>query len=345
MASNSPMQSSPRRILGDVTNSARNTPGKHNAVAKTMGKAAPIGSPLKQNQTMAAAQNLSSKDSKAQLPSGSPKKRQFEDIDDAEDDADADRRSPYRMMEIGSTSQRNFVRPPIVTIMPLPEESLSADEDEESPVHPREDSEDISDIEAVAEPICASFSSLINYDPTNTSDKSARASLEPKEPETAPTRAELLKLRLKIAMYKVKTDQTRIPFSNLVVPQKEKGMKVLPDPESEDEDEILLEIKPSQRRPAKAPANTTVTSGPVSKLLTPPVLRPTAFSTRFITAPTATSSPQSTSSMLLPEDAERPHDSPTKGHRKRLAEGGEELTSSAEKGRVASGLLDLMQAQ
>lgn len=146
-------------------------------------------------------------------------------------------------------------------------------------------------------------------------------------------------------MYKVKTDQTRIPFSNLVVPQKEKGMEVQPDPESEDEDEILLEIKPSQRRPTKEPANIMITGGPVSKLLTPPVLRPTAFSTRFVTAPTASSSLRSTDSTPLPEGTEIPQESPTKGHGKRLAEGGKELTSSAVKGRAASGLLDLMKAR
>ncbi|KAE9987352.1 hypothetical protein EG328_003076 [Venturia inaequalis] len=338
MASNSPRNSTPRRVLGDVTNSARNTPGKHNAVAKDMGKAAPIGSPLKQNRTITPAKSI------IHSPSKSSRKRQFEDIDDTEDDADADRRSPYRMMEMGSASQLKVARPPIITIMPLPDDSLSADEDQESPINPRADSEDISDVEAVADPICGSFSSLINYEPTDTPDKSARASLEPKEPEPAPTRAELLKLRLKIAMYKVKTDQTRIPFSNLVVPKKEKEVEIQPDPESEDEDEILLEIKPSQRRPTKAPANITITGGPVSKLLPPPVLLPTAFSTKFITAPIASSSPQSTASIPLPEGTETPQDSPTKGLRKGLAKGGKELTGGAVKGRAASEWLDLMKA-
>lgn len=113
MASNSPTQPHPRRVLGDVTNSARNSPGKHNAVAKDMGKAAPLGSPLKQNQTMTPAKTLNSKASIFQLPSVSSKKRQFEDIDDADDDADADRRSPYRMMEMGSASKLEVARPPV----------------------------------------------------------------------------------------------------------------------------------------------------------------------------------------------------------------------------------------
>lgn len=113
MASNSSLQPSPRRVLGDVTNSARNTPGKHNAVAKDMGNAKPIGSPLKQNQTMTPAKMLSSKENTAQFALGSSKKRQFDDIDDVEDDADADRRSPYRMMAMGSASQLKVARPPV----------------------------------------------------------------------------------------------------------------------------------------------------------------------------------------------------------------------------------------
>jgi hypothetical protein len=55
--------------------------------------------------------------------------------------------------------------------MPLPDDNSSTDEDE--PIH-----QDLSDADAVAEPI-GSFSSLIDYDPANASDKSSRASLEP----------------------------------------------------------------------------------------------------------------------------------------------------------------------
>jgi hypothetical protein len=63
--------------------------------------------------------------------------------------------------------------------MPLPDDNSSTDEDEDSPILPRADSEDLSDADPAAEPICGSFSSLIDYDPANASDKSARASLEP----------------------------------------------------------------------------------------------------------------------------------------------------------------------
>lgn len=113
MASDSSIQPSPRRVLGDVTNSARNTPRKHNAVANETGKATPIGSPLKQNQTIVPAAMLSVKENVVQFPRGISKKRQFEDVDDAEDDADADRRSPYRMMAMGASSHLEVARPPV----------------------------------------------------------------------------------------------------------------------------------------------------------------------------------------------------------------------------------------
>ncbi|QDS73871.1 hypothetical protein FKW77_006933 [Venturia effusa] len=188
MVSSSSLQPSPRRVLGDVTNSVKNAPGRHNAVAKDMGKAALTGSPLKQKQSITPARNIASKDENIQPPSGSSRKRQFEELD-AEDDADAKRRSPYRMMEMGSATQLKAARPPTITIMPLPDDtsSTSEDVDEESPSRPRADSQDASDAEAIAEPIYESFSSFINYDEASTPGKSARASLEPKEPEPAPT--------------------------------------------------------------------------------------------------------------------------------------------------------------
>ena len=149
-------------------------------------------------------------------------------------------------------------------------------------------------------------------------------------------------------MYKVKTDQACVPFSNLVVPQQKSDQL---ENSSDDEDDILLEIKPSQRR-TQAPANIVVTGGPVSKLLPPPVLLPTAFSSRYITGPVGSSPPRPMVVTPLPprtvidlDGIETPEDSPQKGYEKRMAEDGRELTSSVVKGRAASGLLELMKAR
>jgi hypothetical protein len=114
MALNASVNPSPRRVLGDVTNSARNTPRKPNAVANETGKATPVGSPLKQNQTLTPAAILSIKENHDQLAFGSSKKRPFEAMHDAEDDEDADRRSPYRIMTMGpSTHLARVARPPV----------------------------------------------------------------------------------------------------------------------------------------------------------------------------------------------------------------------------------------
>jgi hypothetical protein len=141
-------------------------------------------------------------------------------------------------------------------------------------------------------------------------------------------------------MYKVKTDQACVPFSNLVVPQKESARL---DHSSDDEEDILLEVKPSQRR-TQAPANIVVKGGPVSKLLPTPLLLPSAFSSRFITTP-VTSSPPPPRTVIDLDGIETPEDSPRKGYEKRMAEDGRDLTSSVVKGRAASGLLELMKAR
>jgi hypothetical protein len=151
-----------------------------------------------------------------------------------------------------------------------------------------------------------------------------------------------------MAMYKVKTDQAHVPFSNLVLPQTTTAQ---PEPSSDDEDNIVLEIKPSQRT-AQAPVNITITSGPVSKLLPPPVLLPTAFSSRFIAAPVTSSPPRPMAVTPLPprtvidlDGIETPDDSPEKGYGRRMADDGRDVTSSVVKGRAASGLLELMKAR
>jgi len=63
--------------------------------------------------------------------------------------------------------------------MPLPDADSSTDEDN-SPVLPHEGSDEGSDAgSVVTKPVSGSFSSLIDYDPANTSDMSERASASP----------------------------------------------------------------------------------------------------------------------------------------------------------------------
>jgi hypothetical protein len=158
-----------------------------------------------------------------------------------------------------------------------------------------------------------------------------------------------------MAMYKVKTDQCHLPFSNLALPHID---TVHLENSSDDEDDIILEVSHSQgpKRAGHlikaAPENITITGGPVSKLLPPPVLLPTAFSSRFITAPISSSPPRPISVTPLPprtafdlDGVETPESSPEKGHIKRMADNGRDLTSSVVKGRAASGLLELMKAR
>lgn len=70
-----------------------------------------------------------------------------------------------------------------------------------------------------------SFSSLINYDPSSQSTcaPSTQQQVPPQEPTPllkGPSNAELLRLRLRVAMYKVDTGQTHVPFDDLKVDEK-----------------------------------------------------------------------------------------------------------------------------
>jgi hypothetical protein len=117
MAANVSANPSPRRVLGDVTNSVRNSPRNPHDVANETGKAIPIGSPLKQSQTMTPATILSTKENRGQLASASLKKRPFEDMDDAEDHADADRRSARRIVMMSpSRHLTTIARPPVRSV-------------------------------------------------------------------------------------------------------------------------------------------------------------------------------------------------------------------------------------
>lgn len=66
-----------------------------------------------------------------------------------------------------------------------------------------------------------SFSSLINYDPSSQTGPSSQGrgkAASPEDSQIAPlamSRAELLRIRLRIAMYKIRTNQTEVPFDYL----------------------------------------------------------------------------------------------------------------------------------
>ncbi|KAK4554957.1 hypothetical protein LTR86_008105 [Recurvomyces mirabilis] len=178
-----------------------------------------------------------------------------------------------------------------------------------------------------------SFSSLINYDP---SSQTSHLTMKPT------SKSEMLKLRLRIAIYKVRTNQIDIPFHQLKLEGSLKAVRA----SSKAVEEAVAELR--REAQARMPSQ----SLPVPKLLPAPVLLPTAYSSRMVYGPALPSSPPDT----LRTDRPRPVDDelPSGHHRyyrvhprspeRRLQRDELELTSSVVKGRVAEGLVGLRNA-
>lgn len=156
--------------------------------------------------------------------------------------------------------------------------------------------------------------------------------------------AELLKLRLRVAMYKVRTNQVGIPFDELEVddevesPKSHNGRNLFPHCINTT-DESIEDLVAARKREAQS---TTLTGlAPVPKLLPGPLLLPTAYSSHMIyqdpttlpSSPPVACSPERSTSILRDHTPAKPS---------RLEE--QDLTSSAVKGHVAEGLLGLRNA-
>lgn len=181
-----------------------------------------------------------------------------------------------------------------------------------------------------------SFSSLINYDPSSQTSNLVFKTL---------SNAETLRLRLRVAMYKVRTNQIDVPFRDLRV----EGRSGAPaKPSAEEIKAAVAALRKeaqdiSERRPT-APR----------RLLPAPVLRPTPYSSRMIYETYFTSSPPVAESParyhIQGESGGTPqrelyHLSSPPDSAQRFARPMEqELTSSVVKGRVAEGLLGLRNA-
>jgi hypothetical protein len=180
-----------------------------------------------------------------------------------------------------------------------------------------------------------SFSSLINYDPSSQTSNLMLSSI---------SYAELLKLRLRVAMYKVRTNQVDIPFTDLRVPE---HAKVSKSPTAQAVEEAVAQLR-REAMEVNARQSTTI-----PKLLPAPVLKPTAYSSRMVYETNIPSSPpvslspdklrSAPTNVFTPQKDFAQYGTPRRSV-ERLRMPPEELTSSAVKGRVAEGLLGLRHA-
>lgn len=210
-----------------------------------------------------------------------------------------------------------------------------------------------------------SMSSLIDFDPeddTQTSQQTAATELT-QPPRSAaslvrfnnllgipltecPQHAETLRLRLRVAMFKVQTNQTSIPMSRLQISPKNTSNR-----------------SSATLGPQGGVVDQHSNQAALPRLLPAPILRPTAYSARHITQTQNSSSPpDSVDDSPKPEMREEVFRTPALPRQKKLAsplqlssppgsqahlgerleDEEDNLTSSVVKGRAANGLLGLM---
>lgn len=179
-----------------------------------------------------------------------------------------------------------------------------------------------------------SFSSLINYDP---SSQPAPISQQTAEQASSSfvfktvSHAEMLRLRLRVAMYKIRTNQVDVPFANLRVEGQENHASG---------DEGVEEAVASLRQEARERMPQVVE--PVPKLLPGPVLLPTAYSSRLIYEDPPPRSPPVESPARSSQQART--STPYSNVDRLVRAGSAESNSSTIRGRVAEGLLGLRNA-
>lgn len=188
-----------------------------------------------------------------------------------------------------------------------------------------------------------SFSSLINYDPSSQTTNANVVS-------RTTSNAELLKMRLRVAMYKVQTNQVSVPFPNLRN-VREGDARERPTVTQAAVEEAIAELRREAQEVAARRQQQTPSAFPT--LQPGPVLRPTSYSSRMIYAkaidltssPSPPMSPErlpvASPALYTPQRSLHGHPS-TAERTNRPSE--QELTSSVVKGRVAEGLLGLRHA-
>lgn len=205
-----------------------------------------------------------------------------------------------------------------------------------------------------------SFSDLINYDPSSQvqAQEQRGSQLTALKPQTS--RADMLKLRLRVAMYKVRTNQVNVPSTELHVllsmkQRHSKGERPRGEGPERATSEAVEEAVAELRREAHAlllrPHNAS--SQPMTDLLAAPVLLPPVQSDLIVFKPLFPSSPlpvsgspvkrmTATSSLRLGQlPVFRSPDRTAQLGRWEDADREQELTSSVVKGRVAESLIGL----
>nr|POF15222.1 hypothetical protein CFP56_42111 [Quercus suber] len=310
----------PRRVLGDVSPNVKAAPSSNKPM---------MGSPLKRSFTAMAEQGsgfrflkkrkgsdentlgLSAAAEKTKQPHSSPR-RVFKNIPMSETSA------------LGSNPEDAQTDD-----NPIPHVQETSPTEPNTPSSLNEDDHENTQSSSLDR---KSFSSLINYEPSSQTRPSSDA-LDP-----SPSRAEMLRLRLRVAMYKVRTNQIDVPFAQLPSPGGPPPPQQQPARSATSlavEEAVAQLRREAQQDLARRQQNAPPQPSPprALRLLPAPVLRPTAYSSRMIYEPHAPPS--------SPPVIDRTSGTP---QAQRSVALDPDLTSSVVKGRVAEGLLGLRNA-
>ncbi|KAK7545373.1 hypothetical protein IWX49DRAFT_428021 [Phyllosticta citricarpa] len=363
-----PSKTPGRRVLGELASNANITPNK-SAITSGKPQAPPSPSPRKQSRAFTTIQDENRQNDlqEAQLKA---RKRSIHEVEGSLAREDA----------IGSPAKRVAGRADL-TKTSKPPIHVRPDSTATAPTMPTVDLQRPAPKRGSPEPAPQntqetignkSFSSLIDY--TDAASPKLKA-VSPPEPAEArvKTQAETLRLRLRAALYKVRTDQIFIPLGKLEIPKQYQRKPA----DTTDVASTGQQTPPhSQTEPdttETATADNLDHSSAALKLLPAPLLQPTAYSTRFIGTPHLPSSPPATAPDNEDDTAPRPKSPQQKApttpiarhasvpaqqlssppgsgsvddddEEARRAATESELTSSVRKGRAASGLLELMRS-
>ncbi|EON63473.1 hypothetical protein W97_02701 [Coniosporium apollinis CBS 100218] len=317
-ASKTPSKSPTRRVLGDLTPNARTTPAKLKGVEYAKTQTASRASPLKENVAFENMATAGAKLSPQTWSAVNPRKRTIHEVDGAVGREGANGRVVRRsinehgagraMVYQHAASVQASQRRPGLERLESTQSLSSTDADSPEPVPASQGT--------IASK--ASFSSLIEYDPAVSPPHSQRASSSPPaivETAAAKSQADTLRLRLRIAMYKVRTNQTAVPLSRLRVTRQSPSAsfpsastsssapRPTPSPAKAAPQNVpSIVVSTTTHTLSSSSSKAAALSSPkavapsaavsaVPKLLPAPVLVPTAFSSRHITEPYFASSP------------------------------------------------------
>jgi hypothetical protein len=308
---NTPVKSPARRVLGSLTPKAINTPLKHRDVVERAGDVI-HHSPLKQVQTLSQHAMADAENIPPTIMLHAARKRSIHEVDDVENPRNVEKRRVERDAGLGGVCMH-------ITAAALEEHTATPmvmleDDEELTPTEPNTPEPVEEELSQQTNGSTDSFSNWVNYDPhTSSQNMEPQPQAEPQKP--AKIHADNLRLRLQFALYKVKTNRTRTPLSEIELELS--AAQVTPylnasnaTPTAVSEPQLARDIAVSPvRRDFAAPLHVVANldSGSTCPKLQPgPLFVPTAFSSRFITDYVPSSPPVSRSTASSPKILESP---------------------------------------